>query len=77
MSIIIPCPHCGPRAIEEYAYGEVYAVPETIADPDEHNLDRAFMHNNAEGPVTEAWFHTYGCRRWVYVERDTSTDTLL
>lgn len=76
MSIKIPCPHCGPRAIEEYAYGEVFDVPAGITEPEARNLDRAFMHNNVEGRVREAWFHVYGCRRWVYVERDTRTDTL-
>ena len=41
------------------------------------DLDRAFMHENAEGPTTERWFHASGCRRWVTVRRDTTTDEVL
>ena len=77
MSLQIPCPHCGMRRVEEYAYGEVFAVPDSVAGGDAVAFDRAFMHNNAEGPVREAWFHLYGCRRWVYVDRDTRTDEVL
>jgi sarcosine oxidase subunit delta len=77
MSIRIPCDHCGERPIEEYLYGEIFDVPDTITDPLERDLDRAFMHGNVEGPVTEAWFHLYGCRRWVRVTRDTRSDDVL
>lgn len=77
MSIQIPCPHCGPRPVEEFAFGEMLSVPDHITDPDERDIDRAFMHNNPEGPQREAWFHTYGCRRWVYLTRDTRTDEVL
>jgi heterotetrameric sarcosine oxidase delta subunit len=77
MSIRITCPNCGTRAVEEWVYGEVFAVPDEIADPDERDIDRGFMHNNPEGPVREAWFHLYGCRRWIYLTRDTTTDHIL
>ncbi len=77
MSIRLPCPHCGDRALEEWVYGEVFAVPDSITDPDARDVDRAYMHNNPEGSVEEAWFHLYGCRRWVYLTRDTRTDELL
>jgi len=77
MSIRIPCPHCGARAVEEFVYGEIPTAPESITDPDERDLDRAFMHNNPEGPTTERWFHTYGCRRWLTLRRDTRTDEIL
>lgn len=74
MAVRLPCPHCGPRAMEEFVHGEVFAVPDTITDPDERDVDRAYFHNNPEGPVVEAWFHLYGCRRWVRLTRDTRTD---
>ena len=77
MSIQIPCPHCGKRPLEEFAFGEIFAVPDSITDLEERDLDRAFMHNNPEGPQREAWFHTYGCRRWVYLTRDTRTDSII
>lgn len=77
MSIRITCPHCGERTLEEYVYGEMFDVPADITDPVSREVDRSFMHNNEEGPVREAWFHLYGCRRWVVVRRDTTTDEIL
>ena len=77
MSIRITCDHCGTRPLEEYVYGEILTVPDTITDRVERNLDRAFNHTNPEGPVTEAWFHLYGCRRWISIVRDTSTDRIV
>jgi heterotetrameric sarcosine oxidase delta subunit len=52
-------------------------VPATITDPDARDLDRAFMRKNPEGPTVERWFHTYGCRRWLTLHRDTRTDEIL
>jgi len=77
MSIRIPCPNCGPRPIEEFVYGEISVVPDSLNDPDERDLDRAFMRENSEGPTTERWFHTYGCRRWLTLRRDTRNDEII
>ena len=77
MSIHITCPHCGERPIEEFLYGEIPVVPDSINDPDAHDLDRAFMHNNPEGTQTERWFHVFGCRRWLTLRRDTRTDEVI
>ena len=77
MSIRIPCPHCGSRPLEEFSYGEIITVPEHITDPKERDIDRGFMLNNPEGETTEAWFHLYGCRRWIKIRRDTVKDTVL
>jgi sarcosine oxidase, subunit delta len=52
-------------------------VPDSLSDPDERDLDRAFMHENSEGPTTERWFHTYGCRRWLTLRRDTRNDEII
>jgi sarcosine oxidase subunit delta len=77
MSINIPCPHCGLRPVEEFVYGEIPAVPDSIRDHDARDLDRAFMLNNPEGVQEEAWFHSYGCRRWLRIRRDTRTDEIV
>ncbi len=74
MNIRIPCPHCGSRPVQEFVYGEIPLVPESLVDPDARDLDRAFMRSNLEGVVTERWFHAYGCRRWLTLRRDTRTD---
>jgi heterotetrameric sarcosine oxidase delta subunit len=77
MSLRLPCPNCGDRPLEEFRYGEIPTVPDTITDPDARDLDNAFMSTNPEGATVERWFHEYGCRRWFVVERDTRTDQLL
>lgn len=77
MSIRLTCPQCGARPIEEWVYGEVFDAPHSITDPDARDIDRAYFHDNPEGPVQEAWFHLYGCRRWTYLQRDTRTDEVI
>jgi len=77
MSLRITCPNCGPRAIEEFLYGEIPEVPESLTDLDARDLDRAFMRKNPEGPAVERWFHAAGCRRWLTTRRDTRTDEVL
>lgn len=77
MSLLLPCPHCGPRPVAEYVYGEIITVPASVVDPDTRDLDRAYFHDNPAGPVTERWFHVYGCRRWLTITRDTRTDEIL
>jgi heterotetrameric sarcosine oxidase delta subunit len=73
----IACPHCGIRALDEFLYGEIPATPAALTDPDARDVDRAFMHENAEGRVAERWFHAFGCRRWITVARDTRTNEML
>ena len=77
MSLQIECPNCGRRPLEEFLYGEILVVPDSLTDADERDLDRGFMHENPEGPTTERWFHAFGCRRWLTLTRDTRTDEIL
>ena len=77
MSIFIECPFCGERPIEEFLYSEIPHVPDEIVGVNERDIDRAFMVNNVEGVQKERWFHTYGCRRYVTIQRDTRTDEII
>ncbi|MGI9334871.1 MAG: sarcosine oxidase subunit delta, partial [Gammaproteobacteria bacterium] len=36
-------------------------------------VDYLYNHSNLEGWVREQWWHARGCRRWIVVERNTST----
>lgn len=63
--------------MQEFVYGEIPVVPDSITDPDARDLDRAFMRSNLEGVQTEAWFHVFGCRRWVRLRRDTRADVVV
>ena len=77
MSISLNCPHCGKRPIEEFLYGDIPVVPDEVVGEDARDLDFAFMKSNVEGVQREAWFHVFGCRRWLYLERDTRTDEVV
>lgn len=70
----IPCPWCGVRDQSEFTYGgEAHIVrPEDPASlTDAEWADYLFMRENPRGPHREQWHHTYGCRRWFNVQRDT------
>lgn len=74
----IPCPNCGLRPVEEYRFGgELPTVPDSVTDPDERNVDYVWFFDNVDGPSSERWFHDGGCRRWLTLRRDTSTDTVI
>ena len=47
--------------------------PDPGALSDEQWGDYLFMRKNPRGPHLEQWVHTYGCRRWLNVRRDTVT----
>ena len=74
MVLRLACPHCGPRPVDEWVYGEVYDPPDDTADADERDVDRGFMIGNTEGVSQERWFHSGGCRRWQTIRRDTTLD---
>lgn len=67
----LTCPNCGTRSVEEFRYGEIPNVPDSITDVDARDIDRIYMKANPYGTTIEAWFHEFGCRRWFRMERDT------
>ena len=74
----LTCPLCGRRPIDEFTFGgERRPVPDWIEGDDARNLDEVWNFENADGVTTERWFHAAGCRRWLTVHRDTSTDTVV
>ncbi len=76
--LIITCPTCGPRSVEEYRYGGAMPhVPDHIQGAEARNLDYAWFLDNVDGPQTERWFHEAGCRRWSTLMRDTHTDAIV
>jgi heterotetrameric sarcosine oxidase delta subunit len=74
----LTCPICGRRPIDEFTFGgERRPVPDWIEGVDARNLDEVWNFENPDGATTERWFHAAGCRRWLTVHRDTSTDTVV
>jgi len=78
--MLLPCPWCGPRNEDEFAYGGQahVAYPEDpSALTDEEWARYLFVRDNPRGPFAERWAHTTGCRRWFNVVRDTATHEIL
>ncbi len=77
--ILIPCPHCGPRAQIEFTYGGDATVtrPDPASASDQEWLDHVYLRDNPRGPHLEWWQHTGGCRAWIRVRRDTLTHRVL
>jgi len=74
--LLIDCPWCGPREQTEFSCGgEAHIV--RPANPDALSDEQwgyyLFMRKNPRGAHLEQWVHTYGCRRWFNVRRDTVT----
>jgi sarcosine oxidase, subunit delta len=75
MPLALPCPNCGGRPTEEFAFGgEFPRVPDHVTDPHEADFHRVWLYDNPDGETTERWFHTAGCRRWFTLRRDAHTD---
>jgi sarcosine oxidase, subunit delta len=70
----INCPFCGPRAESEFSCGGQAHItrppkPDQISDAEWGEY--LYHRTNIKGSHLEQWVHTYGCRRWFNVERDT------
>jgi len=78
--LLISCPYCGERNEHEFAYGgEAHKVrPENPAEVSDHEWnDYVFLQKNTKGTYYERWVHSYGCRRWFNLARDTQTNEVL
>jgi sarcosine oxidase, subunit delta len=74
----LDCPRCGRRPLDEFSFGgERRAVPDWITDPNERDFDEVWIFENPDSITTERWFHAAGCRRWLTIRRDTTTDTVV
>ncbi len=77
MSFYLPCPYCGPRPVDEYAYfGEVTDRPGP--SPSMRELtDYVYFRDNVAGVQREWWQHRLGCGEWFLADRDTRTNEVL
>jgi len=76
----IKCPFCGIRDQTEFRCGgEASRVrpsqPEQCSDREW--ADYLFYRDNPKGLLRERWVHSYGCRQWFQVVRDTVTHDIL
>lgn len=74
MGVMVPCPRCGLREYTEFTFG---GELRDVESPDvEADFERVYLSDNAPGIQAERWFHTYGCRRWLSLRRDTVTNEI-
>jgi len=70
----IQCPHCGERGSEEFLFRGAADPQRPAADASaEAWSDYVHLRDNPVGPYNELWQHQHGCRRWLVVNRDTTT----
>jgi sarcosine oxidase subunit delta len=67
----IPCPFCGSTRDERVRP----TAPQELTD--QQWSDFLFTRDNTRGNSLERWRHTFGCRQWFGVERDTVSHAVL
>jgi sarcosine oxidase subunit delta len=74
VSFLLPCPKCGLRDVNEFAYaGEITSRPKQT--PSLRELTSyLYLRRNVAGVQLEWWCHRYGCKLWFQAERDTRTN---
>lgn len=76
--MLIPCPWCGSRhEIEFHCAGPHVPRPNPAACSDEQWTNYLYYRDNPRGVVCEHWFHAFGCRQWISVERHTVTNAIV
>ncbi len=74
--MLIKCPHCGARPVEEFTFlGDASITRPASNDPAtmEQWFDYVYLRDNPKGRFAEYAHHSGGCRAWLVVSRDTQT----
>ena len=74
--MLIKCPHCGTRPVEEFTFlGDATVQRPTSIEPSafEQWYDYVYLRDNRRGRFDEYVHHSGGCRAWLVVSRDTET----
>lgn len=73
MSMLVTCPNCGPREVQELrCAGESTSRPKTTPTQRELN-EYVYFRANEAGPQREWWF-CRSCEDWFLAERNTVTN---
>ncbi len=71
----LPCPHCGPRNVVEFAHaGAERRRPDPQAATPQQWRSYLYADDNPAGWTRETWYHRLGCRLFFAVERHTVTN---
>ena len=73
--MFISCPHCGPRAEQEFRCGGPSHIERPVGEAIDDAVlsDYLFLRDNVLGAHAERWLHAYGCGIWFNLVRDTRT----
>ncbi len=74
--MLITCPHCGSRPVEEFTFnGDAAPARPTSNDPATMDAwhDYVYLRDNPKGLFDEYAHHSGGCRAWLVVTRNTET----
>lgn len=71
----IECPWCGKRDEDEFnCAGQSHIQrPDPVSASDAEWAEYLYLRINPKGISYERWRHTYGCRQWFNIARDTVT----
>lgn len=73
-----PCPFCGPRDETEFHYGgDAGKVRPDRSAEDATWAAYRYFRKNPKGGARELWLHSGGCGRWIVIERDTATHSVI
>jgi sarcosine oxidase subunit delta len=72
VTLRVRCPFCGERPDTEFAFGGELRDVSSL-DP-QADFARVYLHENPAGVQQERWYHAAGCKRWVTLSRDTTTN---
>lgn len=76
--MLMSCPHCGPRDINEFTYaGDATRTRPALDAAQSEWCSYLFERTNPMGAHREHWQHTAGCRAVLTVERDTLNHAVL
>ena len=76
----IECPWCGERDQTEFHFGgqsHIKRPPNPESVTDREWAEYLFYRDNPKGIHHERWVHSYGCRQWFNVTRDTVSHEIL
>ncbi len=72
--LLIPCPHCGPRNQEEFAYERSLDSVVHLDDAPDVAIAALYSRANLRGEDHEIWSHT--CGQWLRLTRDRMTHAI-
>lgn len=75
--MLLHCPHCGPRNVNEFHYlGESASRPDPATATITTWREYLYVKQNPMGWTKENWYHRAGCRQHFTVERDVVNNVL-